>query len=66
MRVLGLIFGGLAAMALAGCTAYAPDSKMQEVAPMAPGSWAATKQGKAGFWRQPVEFDGERGVAEQL
>lgn len=60
MKVARLtLVGGLAAVFLTGCAAYAPESKMAEAASMAPGSWAATKEGTAGVDRDWVRRFGD-------
>ena len=56
-----LLAVGVLCVALSGCTAHAPESKIGSAAAMAPGSWAATKQGRAGVDRNWVRrFDDSR------
>ena len=45
-----LTFVGLAGL-MAGCAVQSPESRLGEVATMAPSGWAATKQGRAGVDR---------------
>ena len=43
------IFGSMVALILAGCSASAPDSRINEVIQSIPGRWSATKEAKAGI-----------------
>lgn len=51
---------GCVALVVSGCAVQAPDSKMASAATMAPGSWAATKPGRAGVDHDWVRRFGDR------
>lgn len=55
---------GVVGLFLCGCVARAPDGRMLDVAEMAPGSWSASKEGRAGVDRGWVRRFGDSGLSK--